>query len=141
MALENTKMTNSPNKFTIVNPIIEEGKLFRLVKGNVEISVMPVMFGYRVRGGILGELYFNLDWCAGDDLRFIGVLLEAMESLLEVHGLNDLPSTSAYKPAFLDLPFMARLVQLGAKAGHKHYAGHLKEIKELKCQYMKHALG
>ena len=130
-----------PDKFTVAEPLVEEGKLFRLVKGNVEISVMPVMFGYRVRGGIINEMYFSLDWCAGDNIHFIGVLLEAMESLLEIHGLNDLPSTSAYKPAFLDLPFMARLVELGATAGHKHYAGMLKGIHELKFQYMKHTLG
>jgi hypothetical protein len=47
----------------------DENMIFRKVLNGLEIGVYPVMFGFRIRAGIVGEGWCHLDYCAGNDQK------------------------------------------------------------------------
>ncbi len=42
--------------------------------GTIEMGIHPVIFGYRVRAGYVGNMFYELDWCGGDKQEDLEVL-------------------------------------------------------------------
>lgn len=55
--------------------------------GRWEVGLMPVLFGVRVRAGIVGHDWVNVDYCAGDNpafaLQLLVTVIEIFEGLPE----------------------------------------------------------
>lgn len=51
--------------------------------GRWELGLTPVLFGVRVRAGLAGECWCDVDYCAGDDPGFAFELLATMVIILE----------------------------------------------------------
>jgi len=49
--------------------------------GRWEIGLVPVLFGVRVRAGLVGSDWVNVDYCAGDNPAFA---LELLATMLEI---------------------------------------------------------
>ncbi len=129
--------------FTIAPPDVPGGRFFRLVSHDgLEIYVLPVMFGFRVQCDRAGDLGPRLDWCAGADVNFIGLLLEIMEHVLTYHNLEALPVSSDTRPAYLDLDFMAKLARIVYPGRPpKHYSGQLRDLNQQRQEHLSIFLG
>lgn len=80
--------------------------------GKIEIGIHPVMFGYRVRAGYVGDSYVHLDWCGGDDHSSIEILYSIAKNILEDRGhFKGVPSHSNIKPFYKDMEFMAEIMK------------------------------
>lgn len=85
------------------------------LNGLVEISVYPVMFGFRVRCGFVGEEACELDWCAGnkwDDVqRLYSIALAILSKRTEnTSCFENIPRISNVKPFFLDEDFTKTVI-------------------------------
>jgi len=72
-------MTLTPTEPTVNFPIV------RLVSENErwECGVMDVLFGFRVRAGLVGAVGVSIDYCAGDNRLFLLELLSTIVIILE----------------------------------------------------------
>lgn len=43
----------------------------RMTSGRIEIGVYRVLYGYRVRAGFIGNEWTELDYCCGDDPKWV----------------------------------------------------------------------
>lgn len=78
--------------------------------GKIEMGIYPVMFGYRVRAGFVGNGIYELDWCGGDDQKQLELLYYIMKNILEYRGSFTLiPPSSMVKPFYNDEPFVNRI--------------------------------
>lgn len=81
--------------------------------GKIEIAVHPVMFGYRVRAGYVGDSYVHLDWCGGSDHSAVEMLYSIAKNILEAKGdFKGVPSHSIIKPYYKDVDFMRDVMKL-----------------------------
>lgn len=81
--------------------------------GKIEIAVHPVIFGYRVRAGYVGDCYVHLDWCGGDDHSAVEMLYSIAKNILEAKGnFEGIPDRSNIKPYYKDVDFMKELMKL-----------------------------
>lgn len=85
--------------------------------GLVEIFVYPVMFGFRVRAGFIGNRETELDWCAGDDWSNVERLYSICKAILSQREESDecfsgLPRCSRVKPFFNDRDFTETVLRL-----------------------------
>lgn len=84
--------------------VSEDGKVF--------MGIYPVVFGFRVRAGFVGEGYVHLDWCCGSESYYIAIAYVAMRHLLSKKDsedrqlFRDIPSHSRIKPYFNDAEFI-----------------------------------
>lgn len=94
----------------------EENLLFqRLVSedGKREMGIYPVIFGYRVRAGYIGDSYVYLDWCGGDDQTQIELLYSIAKNILENQdNFKGIPSNSKIKPFYRDEEFFNTIQSL-----------------------------
>lgn len=83
------------------------GLMRRLTDGRVEMGLYPVIFGWRVRAGLVGEMSYHCDWCCGDDPMVVFGGYYLMRRLLEAGVmLESLPRASKIKPWPKDDQFM-----------------------------------
>jgi hypothetical protein len=50
--------------------------------GKLEIGVWPVIYGYRVRAGHVGDQYCHIDYCAGDQISAIQEIYSMVMGIL-----------------------------------------------------------
>lgn len=100
------KFTNAPN-----DPV-QTGIIDRVVSetGLVEVGVYPVLFGYRIRAGYVGDPMCIIDWCCGDSSKMLHshyvALLLILRRREESGGcFHGIPRTSAIKPCWKDKEF------------------------------------
>ncbi len=75
--------------------------------GKIEMGIHPVIFGYRVRAGYVGDMVYQLDWCGGDDQEQLELLYSIMKNILENKGgFVGVPVVSEIKPFFNDTKFV-----------------------------------
>lgn len=94
------------------------GLLLRLTDGRVEMGLYPVLFGWRVRGGMVGDGWCHCDWCCGADPLVVFVGYNLMRRLLEGGvSLMELPGSSRIKPFNNDDEFVDKLQGLLERVG------------------------
>lgn len=88
----------------------------RLVSENslVEMGVYPVLYGWRVRAGFVGNHASEIDWCCGDRLNQIWSHYTAIYLFLRRRPedrdcFEGLPRTSEIKPCWKDEEFEKKL--------------------------------
>lgn len=111
----------------------------------IEIGVYPVMFGYRIRVGMVGSWAVELDYCAGaqqEDVENIyaltmAVLNKNMNKIQPFHRIRDIfegfPRQDV-KPMFNDPDCFNELTKAAGKDVEKV---ELKGLKERRNQYFK----
>jgi hypothetical protein len=82
-----------------LEPTEDDALLEPLTDGKVIMGLWPVLFGWRIRAGFKGQMYYQIDWCCGDDVTVIWATYEMMRCLLE-NGtdINTLRPHSNIKP-------------------------------------------
>lgn len=104
-------------KFNIATP--NENFIYREVSedNNIEIGIYPVMFGFRVRGGLNGDFFCPIDYCAGDKQEFIELLFTMVKEILMRYDSTENSENpfSVFpeqhrKPFFLDLENFPKLL-------------------------------
>jgi hypothetical protein len=65
--------------------------------GKYEIGIYPVMFGFRVRAGKVGDGYCHIDYCCQTDLSLIGLVYSCVAAIMQEH-------IEAGKPVFANFP-------------------------------------
>lgn len=95
-----------------------EGLLLRRTDGKVEMGLGMVLFGWRVRAGLVGDMCYHCDWCCGDDPWIVVGAYQMMRRFLEAGvSWNRLPPSSKIKPFTLDDEFMAAMKVLMDEVG------------------------
>lgn len=91
-----------------------------------EMSICPVLFGYRVRVGPYGKQWYSFDYCAADDSAFLLKLYITVVRLMELlpesiteQELQDMIPTYQVRPINLD-PCWFKLVALVKELESKH---------------------
>ena len=107
------KFQNAPNDVT------NTGLILRVVSetGQVEVGVYPVLFGYRIRAGYVGEPYCMIDWCCGDSEQmlhshYISLLLILHRREEDACCFEGIPRSSSIKPCWKDKAFTSSLTAL-----------------------------
>jgi len=76
----------------------DENLIFRKVRNGIEVGVYPVIFGYRIRAGIVGDGFCHLDYCAGADLKEVENIYSLVISIMNnkmdamINEANEIPS-------------------------------------------------
>ena len=84
--------------------------------GKIEIGIYPVIFGYRVRGGYVGNMWCEIDWCGGADQSQLELLYSIAKNILEDKGtFSGLPTVSRIKPFFKDDEFVTHINAMTTK--------------------------
>ena len=100
---------------------VENGHFFVQASENEEVfvSVLPVMFGYRVVAYSKGSVGPSLNWCAGgsqEDVERLYSLMLAILKKREEAGENEvyrgIPPVSVLKPFYRDLDFVTAVSEL-----------------------------
>lgn len=105
-------------KFTEAEDNHDAGLYQRMVSENneIEFGIYPVLFGYRVRAGYIGDNTFFIDWCAGDDQKVIELLYSILKNILESDtDVRRLPTSSKIKPFYNDVEFTSLINSLVTK--------------------------
>lgn len=81
----------------------------------VEVGIYPTLYGFRVHAGFVGEQYFRLDYCGGDNFPRIRYLFSATVSILSKREENKdcfkgLLTHSNPKPYYQDIEFVRFLI-------------------------------
>jgi hypothetical protein len=101
-------------RIKLIKAMSTENFVCRLVSddGKIEMGIYPVIFGFRVRAGYVGDLGCNIDWCCGADHRMLLFAYNACKKLLEEKGnFGGIPPISEIKPYFKDSDFMKWLLE------------------------------
>jgi len=89
-------------------PVPHDDLLRCLSDDAVEMGLYPVLFGWRVRAGKVGDMGVWCDWCCGDDPYIVFGGYSLMRRLLTAGvELEALPRASDPKPFPNDASFMA----------------------------------
>ncbi len=56
--------------------------IFRKTRDIIEIGIYPVIYGYRVRAGVIGDGYVYLDYCAGADQKQVENIYSMVETII-----------------------------------------------------------
>lgn len=86
-----------------------ENMVCRLIneEHKIEMGIFPVLFGFRVRGGELGAICYEIDWCCGDSHLFLEKQYNLLCYFLECGiTFKEMPSISEIKPGFKDRAFL-----------------------------------
>lgn len=75
-----------------------------------QVVCAQMLYGIRVRGGFVGDEYYEYDWCCGDDIRVIIATQRILMNLIE-RGvpLKEIPPMSRVKPWYNDPEFINRV--------------------------------
>lgn len=76
---------------------LENCMFFMHSDGIIEIGVYPVIFGYRVRAGFVGDWSFNLDYCCGDSQEDIEEVYSMVLHVLKNQETVDFEAFPSYK--------------------------------------------
>lgn len=80
---------------------------------NIIMGIYPVMYGYRIRAGYYNLNFYELDWCAGNEIEHINILYSMCYYCLSKRSVNDpfinLPATSIRKPYYNDEDFLLKI--------------------------------
>lgn len=93
----------------LVSATSTENMVCRLVSedGRIEMGVYPVIFGFRIRAGFVGSSTCEVDWCCGNDQKFLEIAYDLLKKLLERgYSFQRILPTSHVKPIFNDNNFM-----------------------------------
>lgn len=81
--------------------------------GKIEMGIHPVIFGYRVRAGYVGEDFFMFDWCGGADQTQTELLYSIAKNILEhKNSFDGVPIFSKIKPFYKDKDFVKSIESL-----------------------------
>lgn len=117
-------LTEAPDDFNLVA---------RLTNGEIELGVMPVIYGMRVRAGYVGAAGVELDWCCGDRQLWLDWAYGCARSILENQGsFENVPRTSRVKPIWNDMGFLMEVARL---SGHRTVNFSLPPIAELRSRW------
>jgi len=103
--------------------------------GTVEVGVYAVLFGFRVRAGMVGHSWCELDYCGGADQETVERIYSAVLATLETQERPnwDVFPTQVRKPMGNDPECMQELETLAGK--HKRIKirplGSIREISNL----------
>ncbi len=106
------------NGFNKIEDDLEELSTFRFQKGDVIVCKSRVMFGYRLRAGFEGELYYDLDICCGPEHVHYLAMLDIVTTLISAnldknkHPFHGIPPMSHVKPYYNDPQFCAKMKEL-----------------------------
>lgn len=72
-------------KFKETQPTEETGFLYQMISecGKVEIGIFPVIYGFRVRAGYVGDGSCRLDYCCGNSQIMTEILFSMVKNVLE----------------------------------------------------------
>ncbi len=101
-------------------PDDREAKLFeRLVSDNnvIQVGICPMMFGYRIRAGLVGDDCYYIDWCGGSDKDAVTRLYSLAATIIfgreeGREAFRDLPPCSLVKPYVLDQAFCEKIERM-----------------------------
>lgn len=83
--------------------------------GQWEVGIYPVIYGFRIRAGQVGDLCYNLDMCVGDNWRMMRVLFSIVCRIIEERGCvpnnSDWPSITI-KPVWKNPEYLAQLTSM-----------------------------
>lgn len=84
-------------KFKEVEPDQDAAFLYEMRSecNQVTIGVYPVIYGYRVRAGMVGDMFYFLDYCCGNQQDMVEAIFSVTKNILEQRevdkGLWDFP--------------------------------------------------
>jgi hypothetical protein len=55
----------------------------------IVIGVYPVIYGFRVRAGFIGDMFYYLDYCCGNEQGDIELIFSAVKNILEQRSIDD----------------------------------------------------
>lgn len=105
-------------KFIEAEDNVEAGLYQRMISDDnkIEMGIYPVLFGYRIRAGYVGDCAYHIDWCAGNDQKIITLLYSILKNILESgFDMKKLPGSSAIKPFYNDVAFTSFVNSLVVK--------------------------
>lgn len=77
--------------------------------GKYELGVWGVMYGFRVRAGVVGNIAFDFDWCCGVNHPFLCAMYGVLEQAIDHRVHFEMPRISEIKPAHLDDWFVRKI--------------------------------
>lgn len=90
----------APSYINLVQRVISEDN-------KIEIGVLPVIYGFRVRAGYVGAGGCEIDWCCGNLQSMVELGYFVCKKLLSQGcSFSDMPSSSRIKPFYKDMPFI-----------------------------------
>lgn len=108
--MEFQKAPDKPEELMFARIIREDKK--------IEMSVLVVLFGYRVTASYVGSPTYCLNWCCGAEQSNVEWVYTMMKKILESDvDINDLPIASKVKPLFNDPEFYPWLLKTYAEVG------------------------
>lgn len=122
-----------------MEPTTSDDLLLPLSDGKVIMGLYPVLFGWRVRAGKVGDLWYHCDWCCGDDEKVVWATYEMMRHLLENYDMMRLPTCSLVKPWPKDVQFIVELAKL-LNGWEVKMVGVRPSLAELRVTYMQRLL-
>ena len=78
----------------------DENMIFRQVLNGLEIGVYPVMFGFRIRAGVIGDGWCDLDYCAGNDIKEVENIYSLCISIMNKR-ITEFPLADQTAPKYL----------------------------------------
>jgi hypothetical protein len=93
---------------------------FRFTYKTLEVGIYPVLYGFRVRAGTIGEPICHVDWCCGDSHATVQVYLQLLIEILEAriaqeiplsHLFEGIPIASRVKPLVNDVEFLTNILE------------------------------
>lgn len=94
----------APSYINLVQRVVSEDN-------KIEIGILPVIYGFRVRAGYVGAAGCEIDWCCGDKQAMVELGYFVCKKLLsQGFSFSEIPSCSRIKPFYKDMPFMEWLV-------------------------------
>lgn len=78
--------------------------------GTYEIGICPVLYGFRVKGGKVNSVCYEINWCAGNEQEVIVGLFVCLKNIMKCRsveqGFKGLLTHSDIKPFFKDAAFV-----------------------------------
>jgi hypothetical protein len=91
-----SKLNKAPSTENFVCRLVSED-------GRIEMGIMPVLYGFRVRAGYVGDGCCPIGWCCGDSEVALMTAYSVLKLLLEKGiAFDSMPSHSNIKPYFKD---------------------------------------
>lgn len=128
-------------KFNPYTTELDEGLLFKSVSecGRIEIGVYPVLFGFRIRAGFAGNMWYGIDYCCGSEQEDVEFIYTMTRNILEQQEFSqDIFKVFPYqerKPFFTDLENFDKFLRL-IKAGPDFIDIKLPDIYAAKREYL-----
>ncbi len=73
---------------TFIDNSPDENYILRKTWGVIEVGITPMMYGYRIRAGVIGDGYCHLDYCAGPDHKEVETIYSLVLTILTKESGN-----------------------------------------------------